>query len=221
MWSYQAGWSRHREEEGERETEKEGNSLGVRPGHIGFSGESWSMFPGSWLTRGIGYKATRPPDWFVLSVTPAHAALSRNYSIYLRLSHSAPLAPFVAALSLHLSSAGYASIRSSISLPPSGPLSLSLSLSLSLVPATLAMLTIHPSFTTFQLTFRARLDPARLAFDLRRKKDRPDTTLRSLTARDFAILRRPDVGACDVRTCGKDGRFQQRCTLSRIVLIVR
>jgi len=127
MWSYQAGWSRHREEEGERETEKEGNSLGVRPGHIGFSGESWSMFPGSWLTRGIGYKATRPPDWFVLSVTPAHAALSRNYSIYLRLSHSAPLAPFVAALSLHLSSAGCASIRSSVSLPPSGSLSLSLS----------------------------------------------------------------------------------------------
>jgi len=55
-------------------------NLGVRPGHIGFSGESWSMFSGSWLTRGIGYKATLPADWFILSAIPAHAALSRNYS---------------------------------------------------------------------------------------------------------------------------------------------
>lgn len=66
-------------------------NLGVRPGHIGFSGESWSMFPGSWLTRGIGYKATRPADWFILSATPAHTALSRNYSlsVCLSLSHFA------------------------------------------------------------------------------------------------------------------------------------
>lgn len=48
-------------------------SLGVRPEHIGFSGESWSMLPGSWLTHGIGYKPTRPADWFILSATPAYA----------------------------------------------------------------------------------------------------------------------------------------------------
>lgn len=58
-------------------------SLGVRPGHIGFSGESWSMLPGSWLTRGIGYKPTRPADWFILSATPAYTVLSRNYFICL------------------------------------------------------------------------------------------------------------------------------------------
>lgn len=92
-------------EEGERKREEVGSmwrhqgrvestlreNLGVRPGHIGFSGESWSMFPGSWLTRGIGYKATRPADWFILSATPAHAALSRNYSVCLPLSSVARL----------------------------------------------------------------------------------------------------------------------------------
>lgn len=82
--------------------ERERESLGVRPGHIGFSGESWSMFPGSWLTRGIGYKATRPGDWFILSATPAHAALSRNYSVCLplyRFMLSPSLSPVLSASS--------------------------------------------------------------------------------------------------------------------------
>lgn len=41
------------------------------------------MLPGSWLTRGIGYK---PGDWFILSATPAYVVLSRNYFICLPLS---------------------------------------------------------------------------------------------------------------------------------------
>lgn len=69
----------------------------MRSEHIGLSGESWSMFPGSWLTRGIGYKATRPADWFILSTIPAHAALSRNYSVYLRPARVLPLALYVRA----------------------------------------------------------------------------------------------------------------------------
>ena len=48
--------------------------------------------PGSWLTRGIGYKPTRPPDWSILSATPAHATLSRNY-LSLPISFSLSLHP--------------------------------------------------------------------------------------------------------------------------------
>lgn len=201
MWRYQAGWSRRQEERRETETEEKGrNSLGVRPGHIGFSGESWSMFPGSWLTRGIGYKATRPPDWFILSATPAHAALSRNYSVCLPLSD--PAAPL------------------SLCPPP-----LFFPISLLLVAASLSFSLAHVhtglSFSHRVLTHvSCPTRSYRVAFDLRRKKDRLDTTLRSLTAGDSASFRRPDVEACDVRTCGKDERFQQRRTFSRIALIV-
>lgn len=94
-------------------------NLGVRPEHIGFSGESWSMFPGSWLTRGIGYKATRPADWFILSATPAHAVLSRNHSVCLSLFRSSLFQPPLLCFSLsrfYLSCYTYLSIRLSVSL---------------------------------------------------------------------------------------------------------
>lgn len=55
-------------------------------------GEFLVDVPGSWLTRGIGYKPTRPPDWSILSATPAHATLSRNY-LSLPISFSLSLHP--------------------------------------------------------------------------------------------------------------------------------
>lgn len=85
MW-----WHQRRVESTSKEREREIACLGVRSEHIGLSGESWSMFPGSWLTRGIGYKATRPADWFILSAIPAHAVIAQ----LLRLSASSPCVAF-------------------------------------------------------------------------------------------------------------------------------
>lgn len=125
--------------------------LGVRPGHIGFSGESWSMFPGSWLTRGIGYKATRPADWFILSATPAHAALSRNYSVCLPLSSAARL-PSASPLLLPFSF-------------------LPVSLLLSVHSVSLSLTIDNPFFPHRVLTRVSCPTRAyRLAFDLRRKE---------------------------------------------------
>lgn len=128
-------------------------NLGVRPRHIGFSGESWSMFPGSWLTRGIGYKATRPPDWFILSATPAHAALSRNYSVRLPLSPVARLSFYPPLLRFSLSRF-YLSRCFHLSIP----FSLSLAIDNPFFP--------HRVLTRVSCPTRAY----RLAFDLRRKE---------------------------------------------------
>lgn len=171
-------------------------SLGVRPGHIGFSGESWSMLPGSWLTHGIGYKPTRPADWFILSATPA-------YACYRATTLSVCLSPVI---SFSLSFLSTRLLSSSL-IPLSSthrPFYSAHSVPISLVDN---LSFLRRALSNSRL-FRARLGSPR--FWPSTKKDRLDTTLRSLTADDSAIFWRSGVEACDVRTCGKDGWFQQR-----------